>query len=87
MRYIDLIGSDTGHVEYRSNKAEYAPCPQCGVPGKRQCVKTRRVRHVAMLYLPSWIVAEAGVYEAQCECGQSFQAPGSGCPPPGAVFL
>ena len=80
MRYIDLIGSDADPIEYRSNKPEYTPCPQCGIPGKRKCVKTRRVHHVARLYVPSWIVAEAGVYEARCECCKYFQAPVPGVP-------
>ncbi len=80
MRFIDPIGNTADYIERHAIKPQYYPCPQCGQKGKRRQVVTRRVQHVAALYRRSWIVAEVGVYQAQCTCCQYFQAAAPGVP-------
>ncbi len=80
MRYTDLIGSRADYVERQSIKPASYPCPQCGQKGKRNHSITREVPHVAALHRRSWIVAEVGVYQAQCDCCKYFQAAIAGVP-------
>jgi hypothetical protein len=80
MRYTDFIGSQSDHIERKTIKPKYHPCPHCGKKGKRKQVITRRILHVAALHRRCFIVAQVGVYKARCDCCKYFQAPIVGVP-------
>ena len=80
MRCIDPLGNTADYIERHAMKSHYYPCPKCGRKGKRRQVVTRRVQHVAALHRRSWMVAEVGVYHAQCTCCQYVQAAAPGVP-------
>lgn len=80
MRFTEFVSNPNDYVEYKSIKPKYPPCPQCGQEGKRKRVIKRQIAHVSALHRRSWIVAEVGVYQAQCSCSKYFQASIPGVP-------
>jgi transposase len=67
-------------VVRRSCAPKTFPCPQCGKPGRRKQVHTRRVRDIAYREI---LVLElrVGEYRAACDCCKTFRAQVEGVEP------
>lgn len=67
-------------VVRRSCAPKTYPCPQCGQPGQRKQVHTRRVRDIAYREI-LLLELEVGEYRAACGCCKTFRAQVEGIEP------
>jgi hypothetical protein len=67
-------------VVHRQCAPKTFPCPQCGKPGRRKDVHTRRIRDIAY-HEVLFLEIHVGEYRARCNCCKTFRAPVEGIEP------